>query len=294
MKRTLMALMLVLCLALPLLAGAEVVTLPLDFSGGLDPVSDYPAQRDAPGYDAYEDLSITATYERVVSPEWHVTCYIARIKIANGSQLRTASFNGFDKSKGTAPTQTMARRNKAIVACNGDYFTGDAGRFVLRQGQVFRKDMREGQDVLLIDEDGDFHLILADEHPETMDKTTIDGKRVNNALCFGPALIRDGEIVVDYERTQRVSHPKNREQRIAICQTGPLEYMIVTVAHWGMDLQSFTEFIASFGNVRHAYNLDGGNSCHLVFMGNWRNKLADEEYRNVPDIVYFASAWQAE
>ena len=97
------------------------------------------------------------------------------------------------------------------------------------------------------------------------------------------------------DSTQPQSHPLSGETRIAICQTGPLEYMVITVAYSGMTLEDFAAFVASFGDVRHAYNLDGGNSCHLVFMGNWRNRTetnGGKDYRNVPDIVYFASAWK--
>ena len=296
MKRNLLCLMMSLLMLIPALAGAEIVTLPLDFSAGMKPLGDYPAKKKTEAYDHYEDPSISATYITERATDWKVNYYMARIKIANGSQIRTESAAGFDRQKGTAPTQTMARRVNAVVAINGDYYTGNAGRYVLRQGKVFRDAMEDNQDLLLIDEDGDFHIILAEEHPETMDKTTINGKRVNNALCFGPALIRDGEIVANVETAQPVSHPKSGEQRIAICQTGPREYMVVTVAHWGMTLEGFARFVYSFGDVQQAYNLDGGNSCHLVFMGNWRNKINTngQDYRLVPDIVYFASAWKEE
>ena len=294
--KKLLSLLMALCLLLPGIAGAEILTLPMDFSGGMKPLGDYPAKRNTEAYDRYEDPSITAEYFTDRATEWKVNYYMARIKIANGSQIRTESAAGFDKQKGTAPTQTMARRVNAVVAINGDYYTGSAGRYVLRQGQVFRDSMDANQDLLLIDEDGDFYIILAEEHPEAMDKTVIDGKKVSNVLCFGPALIRDGEIVADAGKAQPVSHPKSGEQRIALCQTGPGEYMVITIAHWGMTLEGFARFVHSFGGIQQAYNLDGGNSCHLVFMGNWRNKINTngQDYRMVPDIVYFASAWKEE
>ena len=169
------------------LACAEILTLPLDFSPGMKPLGNYPAFKGEAVFDHYKDPSITADYETARSDKWPINYYMARIRIANGSQIRTAAAVSFDK-KALAPTEVMARRVNAIVAINGDYFTGRAGRYVLRQGQVFREAMAENQDLLLIDEDGDFHIILAEEKPENMDRTVIDGKRVNNALCFGPAL----------------------------------------------------------------------------------------------------------
>ncbi len=279
-----------LMLLLPAAGGAEILNLPLDFEPAPKPQGVYPAPYSDPAWWHYEDPSITADYEMVTSKEWKVTYYAVRVKIANGSQLRTAAANSFDK-KGVAPIQTISRRMNAVAAINGDFYSGNAGRYVLRQGQVFRDHMNAGQDLLLIDEDGDFHIVLADEHPEEMDKTVIGGKRVNNAICFGPALIRDGEIVVDVSRAQDQSHPIALEHRAAICQTGPLEYMIITVWHWGFTLEGFADFLASFEDVKQAYNLDGGMSARIVFMGELRNK-SSEGQRSLPDIIYFASAYR--
>ena len=295
MRKILLALLLASSLLLPALAGSEILTLPLDFTPGPRPQGTFPAPYSSETWKHYEDPSITADYEVLITPEWHTNFFTARIKIAGGSQIRTAAANSFEK-KGVAPAQTIARRMNAVVAINGDYYTGNAGRYVLRQGQVFRDYMAPNQDLLLIDEDGDFHIILADEHPEEMDRTQIEGKRVNNALCFGPALIRDGEIVVDVTRAQDQSHPIAREIRLALCQMGPLEYLVVVNANESLTLEEFANFLhTNYEGIQQAYNLDGGMSAHLVFMGELRNKAAlvnGQDYRPVPDILYFASAYQ--
>ena len=281
-------------LPLPEPARADVLTLPLDFEPAPRPQGDYPARYKTEAWTHYEDPSITADYEMQVRyGEWKITYYMARIKIANGSQLRTAPARSFDKP-GLAPVQSIARKMNAVVAINGDFFSGNDMRYVLRQGQVFRDTMGPNQDLLLIDQYGDFHIILAEEHPEEMDKTVVDGKKVNNAICFGPALIRDGEIVMNPEKAQGFSHPYELEHRAAICQTGPLEYMIVVVANWGLTLEDFAKFVYSFGGIQQAYNLDGGISCQLVFMGDYRSKSASDGQapRPLPDIIYFASAWE--
>lgn len=283
---------LMLCLLLGISAAqAETVVLPMDFSAGMKPAGAYPSDAEE-----YEDPSIHAVYfkDTLNNAEYKITYWAVKVRIANGSQLRTQSVNGFDKRKGLGKAETLARRVNAVVAVNGDYYWGEPGRYTLRQGQVFSEAMRAGQDLLLIDEDGDFHIILAEEKPEEMDKTVIDGKKVVNALCFGPALIRDGEIVVDLAKAQPRSAPNKGEQRIAICQTGPLEYMVITVAEWGMEVDTFARFLQSFGGIQQAYNLDGGNSSRLIFMGSRRNHLTDKEQRLIPDIVYFASAWDPE
>ena len=276
-------------------AGAEILELPLDFEPAPKPQATYPTPySEGEAWQHYEDPTITADYDGYSSDEWHTFFYIARVKIADGSQIRTAAANSFEK-KGVAPAQTLARRMNAVVAANGDFYTGNSGRYVLRQGKVFRDYMAPGQDLLLIDEDGDFHIVLAEEHPEEMDKTAVNGKKITNALCFGPALIRDGEIVVDPSKAQEQSHPIAKEIRMAICQMGEREYMLVTNSNESLTLEEFAQFLSGFDGIQQAYNLDGGMSSHLVFMGELRNKFAlinNQDYRPVPDIIYFASAYR--
>lgn len=286
MKKTLLGLIaILLCLMLTLgNACAGISKLPLDSSGGVPLQVKYKA-----GMTEYEDPSISVTHERVESKDWGCTYYVTRVKIADGSQLRTESARGWN-SKGRVKGSVIAKRVNAVIACDGDYFSGRAGSYVLRQGVVYKDSMDPNQDILLIDVDGDFHILLADEHPESMDKTTVDGKQVANALCFGPAMVKDGEKVLNLAYEQRNTHGKKLAQRLCICQTGPLEYMIVACAHYGMDLDSFTDLVISLG-VQQAYNLDGGNSASLIFLGSKINNTQAGEPRELSDIVYFASAW---
>ena len=276
------------------LGSAEVLNLPWNFDPCPRPQGEYPARYRTEAWSHYEDPSITADYDMQMKyGEWKITYYMARVKIANGTQLRTAPAGTFDKP-GLTSAQNMARKVNAVVAINGDFFSAGENRYVLRQGQVFQENMGPGQDLLLIDEEGDFHILLAEEHPEEMDKTVINGRKVTNAICFGPALIRDGEIVMDPEKAQAHSHPYALEHRAALCQTGPLEYMVVVVANWGLTLEDFAAFVYGLGGVQQAYNLDGAISCQLVFMGEYRSKAASDgqDPRPIPDIIYFGSAWQ--
>lgn len=285
--RRLIALFLVLTITLGLFgaARADNIKLPLDFSGGV-PVK----EKFSTGLMVYEDPSIRVERTRVESKEWSCTYYTAHVTIADASQLRTESAKGFN-SNGRVHAETIARRVNAVLALNGDYFSGRAGSYVFRQGQMFRENMDPGQDVLLIDEDGDFHIIMAEDHPESMDKTVVDGKKVVNALCFGPALVKDGQKVLNVDHEQRNTHGLKRAQRICIAQLGPLEYLVVACAHYGMNLSDFTDLVMSLGDVQQAYNLDGGNSTYLMFLGHKINNTEAGDPRLLADIVYFASAY---
>lgn len=291
LTRILAALTVLLLLAGPASACAGNLKLPMDFSGGTKPQRTYEI-----GLMEYEDPSIRVTRqsERPILPDGKETrLYVLRVKIADPSQLRTVSMQGFDKMGRVGNIEVMSNRVNAVVAFNGDYYCGDAKRFVLRQGVVYKESMGPNQDILLIDEDGDFHIFLADEHPEEMDKTQVNGKKVVNALCFGPALIKDGVKNTKLDSAPLYCEPEKKTERLVLCQIGPLEYMVVACAHRGLGLEEMTDLIFWLEpNVQQAYNLDGGISTQLLFLGRRINNTSSQDVRKLVDIVYFASAYQ--
>jgi len=288
--RIIAAVLILLLLVGPGSAFAEILKLPMDFSGGTKPQRRYEI-----GLMEYQDPSILVTRqsERPILPDGKETrLYVLRIKIADPSQLRTMSMQGFDKIGRVGDIEVMSNRANAVVAFGGDYYCGDANRFVLRQGTVYKESMGANLDLLLIDEDGDFNIILADEHPENMDKTQINGKKVVNALCFGPALIKDGERNTNLNSFPTHCDPEEMHERLAFCQIGPLEYMVIACAHRGLTLPELTDMIYYIEpNVQQAYNLDGGISTQLLFLGRRINNTSGDS-RKLVDIVYFASAYK--
>ncbi|MBQ9264570.1 MAG: phosphodiester glycosidase family protein [Clostridia bacterium] len=300
--------MLVLCAAmwLPGAAQAEILELPIDFSFGTAPQEKY-----AEGKMSYEDPSITVTRSYTKSKEYGCTYYVVDIKITNATQLRTESAaggpNGFN-TRQKVTVANMAKRTKAVVAVNGDYYAEHPGSLVLRQGVMFRNCTETYHDLLLIDEDGDFHVILNDnrnrryDDPATrpmdvsdIDLTQVDGKKVINGIDFGPCIVLDGQPVTTIVRSW--TNPLNSKewepaQRICIAQTGKLSYRIIAVAHYGLNIENFTNLVMSFGDVQIAYMLDGGDSSQIVFLGKKINNTQAKNVRAVPDCIYFASAYQ--
>ena len=165
---------------------------------------------------------------------------------------------------------------------------------MLRPGVVYRDAVGPNMDILLVDEDGDFHVLLASDDPASVDKTTINGKKVINAFSFGPALIVDNQVVLNEANCPAMSSPEGRAQRMCLIQTGPLEYMVVAVRHVGCTAAEMVELVQEVcDNVEVAYLLDGGESSQFVFMGTLMNKEV-RVAREVTDIVYFASAYVPE
>lgn len=280
-------------------ADVAINPLPIDLSGGAPLTQKY-----SKDLEVYEDPSIRVERYRVQSKEWGCTYYYAVITIRDPSQLRTAPADHKSFISTTRlPVTRIAKRVNAVLAINGDYtgaFSGQrSNSFVLRQGTVYRDTVEPNLDLLLIDEDGDFHVVTPDQRDlAAMDKTQIGGKRVVNAFQFGPALVIDGEkvpdeVLLDYGRNPYYSQPDHRAQRLCIAQIGPLQYMVVCNAHYGTDLVTFRDLVLSIAPCQTVYTLDGGGSTQMVFLGTKINNVqtGEQEIRNITDIVYFCSAW---
>ncbi len=273
--------------------------LPIDLSGGAPLKAKFNQH-----VMEYEDPTIRVEYRRVESPrtEWNVYYYYALITVKDPSQIRTAPADGRSFVSGVRiPGPTIAKRVNAVLAVNGDYcaaFTGNKREnYILRQGTVFQDTSEDGLDLLLIDEDGDFHVLPRSSENRTADKTVIGGKRVINAFQFGPALVIDGQKVPDEElldptHSPDAASPESRwPQRMCIAQIGPLQYMAICCRN-GLDLCTLRDLAMSLADCRVVYNLDGGDSTQMMFLGQKINNVKkDQNLRAITDIIYFASAW---
>ena len=272
--------------------------LPIDLSGGAPYKVKYSSD-----LEVYEDPTIRVERHRVPSKEFVCTYYYALITVADASQLRTLPADNKNFLSNTrVPVIKMAKRVNAILAINGDFtaaFSGNkSNTYVLRQGEVIRDTVEPGLDLLLIDEDGDFHIVPREEDLEALDKTTADGKKVINAFQFGPALIRDGvpaddESLLDQSHSPTYAGPHQLNQRMVIAQVGPLQYLTVCCAHYGATLPTMRDIVLAIApECRNAYVMDGGDSTQMVFLGVKINNVKEEggADRKVTDIIYFASA----
>lgn len=217
--------------------------------------------------------------------------HVAYVKVATPTQLRTA-LAGDPGSDRTVATSTLAKSVNAVVAVNGDFYSKSTGGYIVRQGETLRKKVSDNYDLLLIDENADFHLVLAGKDNQKSAITSLlEAHQIVNAFFFGPALVMDG-TVQNIPETYGWN-PFGQEPRAAIGQIGPLTYVVVTVDgrisdSAGVTLQTLANFMSQIG-CQQAYNLDGGNSSALIF----HNKLLsikDVEERSINDIIYFASA----
>lgn len=266
--------------------------LPLDFTPGCEPKAEQYTEN------GYEDESIRVKTEHQEMDDG-TKIHIAYVQIADPSQLRTGVVNPekLGSSK-TASVSALAKKYNAVIAINGDNYVDKPEKttFEYRMTNKIRSKTNRTKDILVIDDQGDFHLFAKSqgikEFPNELKK--MDRKLVN-AFTFGPALVIDGELMEIDENYGY--NPHGREPRAAIGQMGPLSYVLVVVeakdrsGSSGFSQTKLGEFMHELG-CKQAFNLDGGNSAEMVFGDQVIKGMAGGDERGLSDIIYFASAEQ--
>ena len=213
--------------------------------------------------------------------------YVADITLSSAQYLKTAFAKDTYGKNVTAKTSDTAAANDAILAINGDYYGAQESGYVIRNGVVYREKAGRNE-VLCIYADGT--LEVADPSDYSADELAAAG--VWQAFSFGPGLVEDGRIAVS--ASEEVGKAMASNPRTAIGQLGELHYVFVvsdgrTSESEGLSLYQLAVFMQKLG-VETAYNLDGGGSSSMVFMGELINKPTTSgksiKERSVSDIVY--------
>ena len=229
-------------------------------------------------------VSITITQYR----EYDTAIYVADVTLASADSLKTAFAQGTYGKNITAATSAIASEAGAILAINGDYYSGRSG-CVIRNGVLYRDTSGDSsQQDLVIYADGSFAIV---NEGDTTGQALLDAG-AQQVLSFGPALLESGEISVS--ENEEVDRAKTSNPRTAIGVIDALHYVFVvsdgrTDESAGLSLYQLAEFMQTLG-VRTAYNLDGGGSSTMVFNGTVVNQPTTNgnriSERKVSDIVY--------
>ena len=231
--------------------------------------------------DAYVNISIT-TY-RVNDTDIHV----ADIHMRSLAYLRTAfAKNTFGRNV-KAYTSTIAAEHNAILAIDGDYYGARETGYVIRNGTLYRSSAST-REYLAIMNDGTFRI----GKEGTVSAQALLDEGAVHVFTFGPGLVVNGRITVDEDDEVKAHLASN--PRTAIAAVEPLHYLMVvsdgrTADNAGLSLYQLAVFLQSLG-VNDAYNLDGGGSSSMVFMGRIVNVPTSDgkkiTERSVSDIVY--------
>lgn len=226
---------------------------------------------------SYKSKDISVTIEK--NQNNGITWYVADIYLRNIDNFKTAlAKDQFGKGI-TEATLDMADRVNAIVSISGDYYGNHETGIVVRNGKLYRK--TQLNDVMIMNNDGSM---------QTFDNNTFNPNDVVKngawqAWSFGPMLLDNGQPMTKFNSNLNPLNP-----RAAIGYYEPGHYCLVIVDGRqpgysdGISLKDFSQLFADMG-CKAAYNLDGGQTAVMTFMGKWVNQPY-KDGRNCSDIVY--------
>ena len=230
-----------------------------------------------------ENIFVQLTTYRLLE----TTVYVADIELSSADYLKTALAENTYGRNITEKTSTMAASVNAILAINGDYYGAQRSGYVIRNGVLYRN-TSSGSEDLVIYADGTFRIISEDDI--TAEELLASGAR--NVLSFGPALVENGDIAVTEKEEVGRAMASNPRTAIGTLENGHYLFVVAdgrTSESDGLSLHELAAFLQSLG-AQTAYNLDGGGSSSMVFLGNIVNNPANgknrSSERSVSDIVY--------
>ncbi len=221
--------------------------------------------------------------------EYNTDIYIAEIIVSDSSQLMAGLAENSFGTNVKEKTSEIAEENDAIIAINGDYYGFRDYGYVMRNGYLYRDVQTQGgNEDLVVFQDGNMQIInesdiLAQELEEL---------GAVQIFSFGPGLISGGEVTVTEE--SEVDREDESNPRTAIAMIEPNHYIFMvadgrTDISEGLSLYEMALVLSEYG-CEVAYNLDGGGSATMVFMGEVVNNPTtngrDFKERSVSDIVY--------
>ena len=215
------------------------------------------------------------------------TVYVADLYTEDPKALLAAfSQNSYGRNI-TAVSSETAEQLGAVLAVNGDNYGSREKGYVIRNGVLYRESPAGDQEDLVIWSDGSFSIIRESE---------VSARELLEAgawqvFSFGPGLLENGQILVDTQ--DEVDRAKASNPRTALGQIGEGHYVLVvsdgrTDESEGLSLWELAAFLRELG-VQTAYNLGGGGSSTMVFLGSVVNQPVGGRgsgQRAVTDIVY--------
>ena len=179
----------------------------------------------------------------------------------------------------------MMKSTNAILAINGDYFTGETNPFIYRNG-VLESDGYIFGTCLAMYYNGEMEYI----YPDNDSKENLKNSDIYQIWWFGPPLIDENGCA--YSPPLASGYLAELHPRTAIGYYEPGHYCFVTVdgRHdtQGCGLVDLASIMEAHGCTL-AYNLDGGGSSVMAFNGKYVNTPSSRDSngdpRAIPDII---------
>ena len=229
------------------------------------------------------NVNLTLTrYETMLGDDPEVY-FVADIYVRNIEYLRTVfAKDNYGKSI-NEEMLSMSQRTNALVAINSDYYSFRTTGTVIRNGVMYRGGISPDMEVGILFRDGTMRA-YKNEADLNMDQVMAEGAW--QGFCFGPSLLDgSGNLLPSYESV-------NHNPRTILGVVEPGHYLFIVIDgrqggySEGMTYRESAELCQQLG-CTFAFNLDGGKTSQMTFMGQMANQpYADG--RDTSDIIYIA------
>ena len=221
-----------------------------------------------------------------------MTYFVCDIQVSDVSQLRTA-FAGDNFTSGIyEATSDIARRYSPVLAINADFCRYHRNGVIIRNGEVLRRQNITRHHLMIVDEQGDFSVLTDRSGKQGVVANQLEQKNTWQTFEFGPVLVQDGKATTLPSSFYVNCHDGYYEPRTAIGQIGPLHYIVIVVDgrrdgySTGASIPQLQQLFLDEG-VDFAFNLDGGGSTTLYFLGEVINMPSGGKERSVSDVIMF-------
>ncbi len=275
--KRLSSLLLLLMLMLPLPSLAEGEFPPLNDAGFLDE-GEFVYEGEEAGVWRYVSPTLKVEiFRRYTDDPKPLYWWEAEVWTRGGEEWFMATAKDGVHLSASAWPYVVAQRHKAVFAVNNDYAQGrypsrsSAVGIIIRDGKALWKKTRTRQkasafpnlDVMAFMPDGSWQVFDFNEHTaqEYLDMG------IRNTLCFGPWLIRDGEV--NTEALKHVGRSRNPRTVLGMVANGHYVAIVAegrTKRSKGCTLSFMADRLAEKG-CTVGFNLDGGETSFMTFMG---------------------------
>ncbi|OAS24344.1 exopolysaccharide biosynthesis protein [Paenibacillus oryzisoli] len=272
----------------------EVIVTPQNITTPAEPVKQSTVQADDWNY---EDDNETIHIKKVTTGSGSdmITYYVADVTFKTTTNLLTAFAKNAFGTNIIENTSTIAANNNAVFAINGDYYGFRNDGVIIRSGTLYRDEpVRDGLALLS-------NGTMKSYNEENITSSTLLAEGTTNTFSFGPTLVTNGAVAGDFSSVTIDKNFGNRSIQNANPRTGigmisPNHFLFIVVDgrasnySRGMTLTEFANLFHELGAIE-AYNLDGGGSSTMYFMGRVvNNPLGKSNERGVSDIIYIPNS----
>ena len=236
------------------------------------------------GFWAYVSKDILVEIQRFEDRSMTIVWFETTISLSPNIRLRSFLVPGKKKSTFWQPADILSQYENVVLAFSDDFFgyrtryEGKNEGIIIRDGQIIAESTVKSTskkfpplEVLALFDDGSMRTFESDEKTA---KEYLD-MGVTDTFAFGPILVKNGEInesIKTYDKTRR-------EPRTALGMIEPRKYLVITALgrrtnSKGASFAWLAEKMQEKGAVE-ALNLDGGNTCSLIFNGKLINRPAN-------------------